>query len=124
MNIAEIKVLICDDSIMVRKKIADFLRAAGVAEIYEAKDGVQAVEMYKQHSPDLAFMDIVMPLKTGLEALVEITQFDPAARVVMASTVGTQGNLVAAIKAGAYEFLQKPLREEDILRLLDKILKV
>lgn len=121
MNISELKVLICDDSILVRKKLTDALKKAGVSSVSEAKDGVQAVEMYKEIKPDVVFMDIVMPIKTGLDALIEIREFDADAKVVMASTIGTQSHLVSAIKAGAYEFLQKPVKEEDLLKVLNKI---
>lgn len=121
MNISELKVLICDDSILVRKKLTDVLKKAGITVLFEAKDGVQAVETYKTVKPDLVFMDIVMPVKTGLDALVEIREFDADAKVVMASTIGTQSHLVSAIKAGAYDFLQKPVKDEDINKILAKI---
>lgn len=121
MNISELKVLICDDSILVRKKLTEVLKKAGITLLFEAKDGVQAVETYKTIKPDVVFMDIVMPVKTGLDALVEIREFDPEAKVVMASTIGTQSHLVSAIKAGAYDFLQKPVKDEDINKVLAKI---
>ncbi len=121
MNISELKVLICDDSILVRKKLTDVLKKAGITLLFEAKDGVQAVETYKTIKPDLVFMDIVMPVKTGLDALVEIREFDADAKVVMASTIGTQSHLVSAIKAGAYDFLQKPVKDEDINKVLTKL---
>ena len=123
MKISEIKVLICDDSVLVRKKLAEILKTAGITEIAEAKDGVQAVEQFKANNPDLTFMDIVMPEKTGIEALKEIKQYNPAAKVVMASTIGTQSNLTAAIKAGAFDFLQKPVQEEDIYKILNTFTK-
>jgi len=66
-------------------------------------------------------MDIVMALKTGLDALKEIKAFDADAKVVMVSTIGTQAHLVDAIKAGAFEFLQKPIKAEDIVKVFDKI---
>ncbi len=121
MKISELKVLVCDDSILIRKKMNDLLKKAGVAEVIEANDGMQSVEMYKEHKPDIVFMDIVMPLKTGLDALKEIKAFDAAAKVVMVSTIGTQAHLVDAIKAGAFEFLQKPIKAEDIVKVFDKI---
>ena len=121
MNISELKVLICDDSILVRRKLSDVLKKAGITTIIEAKDGVQAVELYKENKPDVVFMDIVMPVKTGLDALVEIKAFDNNAKVVMASTIGTQSHLVSAIKAGAYEFLQKPVRDDDVNKVLSKL---
>ena len=87
----------------------------------EAKDGIQAVDMYKENKPDVVFMDIVMPGKTGLDALKEIKESDADAKVVMASTIGTQSHLVDAIKAGAFEFLQKPVKEEDVKKVIAKI---
>lgn len=123
MKISEIKVLICDDSILVRKKLTELLKGAGITAIYEAKDGNQAVEQHKTHNPDLTFMDIVMPEKTGLEALEEIRANNPNAKVVMASTIGTQSNLTAAIKAGAFDFLQKPVQDEDVYKILNTFTK-
>lgn len=123
MNISELKVLICDDSILVRRKLTDVLKKAGITAVFEAKDGIQAVDNYKAIKPDLVFMDIVMPGKTGLDALVEIREFDPNAKVVMASTIGTQSHLVSAIKAGAYEFLQKPVKDEDVNKIIAKIME-
>ena len=123
MKISELKILICDDSILVRKKLTDILKKLGITAVNEAVDGVEAVELYKEYNPDLVFMDIVMPIKTGLEALVEIKEYDNNAKVVMASTIGTQSNLVTAIKAGAYEFLQKPVNDEDVLKVLNSLIK-
>lgn len=123
MKISDIKVLICDDSVLVRKKMSDILKSVGINDITEAKDGIQAVEFFKMKMPDLTFMDIVMPEKTGLEALEEIKAFNPNAKVVMASTIGTQSNLSAAIKAGAFDFLQKPVNEEDIYKIINTFTK-
>ena len=64
-----------------------------------------------------------MPKKTGIEALREIREFDHNARIVMASTIGTQSNLITAIKEGAFEFLQKPIKEEDVLKVVNRMLK-
>ncbi|MBQ9382791.1 MAG: response regulator [Ruminiclostridium sp.] len=123
MKITEISVLLCDDSQLVRKKLSETLGRIGITAIYQAEDGEQAVEMYKENKPTLVFMDIVMPKKTGIDALREIKEFDPSAKVVMASTVGTQKNLINAIKEGAFEFLQKPVKEDDILKVINLMLK-
>lgn len=123
MKISELTVMLCDDSPLIRKKLAEMLSRIGITNIINAEDGEQAVEIYKEKKPDLVFMDIVMPRKTGIEALREIRGFDSEARVVMASTVGTQGNLIAAIKEGAFEFLQKPVKEEDVLKIINRMLK-
>lgn len=114
------KVMVCDDSIFVRKKMRDILALLGVSNVIEAEDGQQAVDKYKTENPTLVFMDIIMPEKDGVEALSEIMAFDSGARVVMASSVGTQKNLKDAITAGAYDFLQKPIETADIARIIKK----
>ena len=123
MKISELTVLLCDDSPLVRKKLENVLKKIGVSSVIHASDGEEAVDKYKESKPDLVFMDIVMPKKSGIDALREIRGFDENARVVMASTVGTQSNLLSAIKEGAFEFLQKPVREEDILKVINRMLK-
>jgi two-component system chemotaxis response regulator CheY len=123
MKISEMTVLICDDSPLIRKKMSEILKKIGVAETIFAEDGEMAVEMYRSHRPDLVFMDIVMPKKTGIDAIREIKEADPDAKVVMASTVGTQKNLISAIKAGAFEFLQKPVKEEDVIKIINLMIK-
>ncbi|MBR5090338.1 MAG: response regulator [Ruminiclostridium sp.] len=123
MKISDLTVMICDDSPLIRKKIAEILSRVGISKVIYAEDGEQAVEAYKTSKPDLVFMDIVMPRKTGIDALREIREYDGNAKVVMASTVGTQGNLISAIKEGAFEFLQKPVKEEDVLKIINRMLK-
>ena len=118
-----LKVMVCDDSMFVRKKMKDAVAAAGATEIIEAADGQQAVDKYKAEKPDLVFMDIIMPVKSGVEALTEIKAFDSCAKVVMASSVGTQENLKEAIMAGAYDFLQKPIANEDVAKIISKASK-
>ena len=115
-----LKVMVCDDSMFVRKKMKDAVAAAGATEIIEAADGQQAIDKYKAEKPDLVFMDIIMPVKSGVEALTEIKAFDSNAKVVMASSVGTQENLKEAIMAGAYDFLQKPIANEDVAKIISK----
>ncbi|WP_248930556.1 response regulator [Paenibacillus hamazuiensis] len=118
-----IKVLICDDSALIRAKLKTLVELNGNSLILFAENGEQGVQQYKEHRPDVVFMDIVMPVKTGIEALKEIREFDPSAKVVMASSAGTQANLLEALKYGAYDFVQKPVAAEMIAGVLSKVLK-
>jgi two-component system, chemotaxis family, chemotaxis protein CheY len=77
----------------------------------------------KANNPDLIFMDIVMPEKDGIEALKEIMEINPNAKVVMASSAGTNEHLKTALKNGAYDFIQKPLSLEAVTNLIEKVLK-
>ncbi|MBL3540281.1 response regulator [Aminivibrio sp.] len=123
MNEKTYSVLICDDSAMIRKTLRFILEEWGVRNIFEARNGSEAVDIYRERHPDLVFMDIVMPEKSGLDALVEIREEDPSARVVMASTTGTKKNLMTAIDAGAFDFIQKPFEKDIIHTILRRILK-
>lgn len=123
MNINDMKVLICDDSILSRKKFKDCIVNLGCKDTYEAADGEEVVSIYKEVKPDLVFMDIVMPKKDGIDAVKEIIEFDPNAKIVMASSVGTQSFLKDAIKAGATDFLQKPIDTEQVKRLIDNFIQ-
>ncbi|NCC86444.1 MAG: response regulator [Clostridia bacterium] len=123
MLLSEFSVLICDDSMLVRKKIKDYLNTIGVNDVFEACDGEQAIEMYKANKPKVVLMDIIMPKKTGIEAVTEILKFDKNAKVVMASSVGSQNYLKDAINAGAYDFIQKPIQNEHLFQLLKNLVK-
>jgi two-component system chemotaxis response regulator CheY len=115
------KILICDDSILMRKKLRESLNSCGSFEILEATDGEKAVKIYKEEKPALVFMDIVMPVKDGITAVSEIKEFDKKAKVVMASSSGTKEHLKKAIKAGAFEFIQKPWEQEQITRIVKNL---
>ncbi len=121
MTIGELTVLICDDSLLARKSLTDSLKKAGVNNIIEVYDGQAAVDSYQSNHPDVAFLDIVMPVKDGVTATREICEYDPSAHVIIVSSVGTQVNLREAIKAGAKDFLQKPASPEQIRTALEHI---
>lgn len=123
MKISDAKVLICDDSMMVRKKMKNLLSEYGFQNIFEAVNGKEAVAKFVEITPDITFMDIVMPEMTGVEALKIIKTSAPDAIIIMATSIGTEGNLSEAIKDGANDFLQKPIDEEQLTKLLDNYFK-
>ena len=123
MNLEEMKVMVCDDSMFVRKTMVTVISSLGVKKIIEAADGQQAIDQYIENKPDLVFMDIVMPVVTGIDALKKIKETDPAAKVIMASSIGTQNYLKSAIKAGAADFLQKPITADQVKQILENVSK-
>ncbi len=122
-DLSQAKILICDDSMMVKKKMKTMLSAYGIGNISEASNGKEAVEKFVEIQPDITFMDIVMPEMTGVEALKIIKTAAPDAVIIMATSIGTEGNLTEAIKYGASDFLQKPVDEEQLTKLLDNYFK-
>lgn len=115
------KILICDDSLLVRKKLKDVLAECGDYEIYEAANGQVSVELFKEHKPELVFLDIVMPDKSGIDALSEMKTVNDGSKVIMLSSSGTKTNLKAAMEAGASDFIQKPWEKEQIVHIMKNI---
>ena len=117
------KVLICDDSMFIRKKLRDLLETEVDCEVVVAGNGQEGITSYDQTRPEVVFMDIVMPVCDGLSALQEIKRLDQAANVVMLSSTGTSAKLVQALKLGANNFIQKPYDREQIAKAISSIHK-
>ena len=114
MLLKDAKILIGDDSILARKQLKDLLSSMGASRFTEAVNGKEAVEKYIAEQPDLVFLDIVMPIKDGISAVREIMEENPNALIIIVSSVGTQQQLKAALEAGAKDFVQKPLKTDQI----------
>ena len=104
-----VKVLIVDDAMFMRNMIAEIFNGKKYKEedyqvVAEAENGIEAVEKYKEHNPDIVTMDIVMPEMTGIEALKEIMGMDSGANVVMCSALGQDSLVMEALDAGAKDF--------------------
>ncbi len=114
-------VLIVDDSKTSRRMLGDVLRNMGLEVIGEAVNGEEGFLKYKELRPDIVTMDITMPVMSGLESLLLIKHENEDAKVVMITAAGQKNNLMAAVKAGAEDFLTKPLEEAEIRRVIGEI---
>jgi len=115
-------VLVCDDAVFMRTMVSDILSQAGFTVVGEAENGKQAVEKYKQLKPDLVTMDIIMPEMGGIEAVKQITQADPGARILMCSAMGQQALVQEALQAGARDFVVKPFQPSRVLEAVQRVL--
>jgi two-component system chemotaxis response regulator CheY len=88
----------------------------------EAANGVEAVEKYKETTPDLMTMDIVMPFKNGIQATRDILAQDPEATIIICSALGQESLVTEAIEAGATDFIVKPFRSENVMQVVQKAL--
>ena len=122
MKAKDLKILICDDSVLARKNLATNLRKCAIENILQVADGQSAVDTYKAEHPDIIFLDVVMPVKDGITALKEVMEFDSDAVAVMVSSVGTQMHIREAVKTGARDFLQKPASLEQVQVVVDHLL--
>ena len=118
------RVLIVDDSMFITKQLSQYLTSEGFDVVGTAEDGEDAVETYKELSPniDLVTMDITMPKMDGVSALENILSFDPAARVIMISALGKQDLVKKALLLGAKNYIVKPLDRKKVLERIASVL--
>lgn len=114
------RVLIVDDAAFMRMMIKDILTKNGYEVVGEASDGTQAIEKFKELTPDLVTMDITMPEMDGIAALKEIKKIDPNAKVIMCSAMGQQAMVIDAIQAGAKDFIVKPFQADRVIEAIKK----
>ncbi|MBK9291578.1 MAG: sigma-54-dependent Fis family transcriptional regulator [Bacteroidetes bacterium] len=107
------QILIVDDEEHVRYSLRKLLKKPGF-EIMEATNGLDALRKLESNEPDLMLMDIEMPGMNGLEAIQKIKALYPSLPVIIITAYGTTERVIAAMKYGAFEYLEKPF---DIMRL-------
>ncbi len=112
-----IRVVIADDQAMVRTGLAMILQTSDeIRVVAEAQDGRQAVDLAREHRPDVVLMDIQMPVEDGLSATARILGgAAPESRVVMLTTFERDDYLFEALKAGASGFLLKNAPPEQLI---------
>ncbi|MGB2896639.1 MAG: response regulator transcription factor [Anaerolineales bacterium] len=117
-----LRILIVDDHAIVREGQRALIETEpGMEVVGEAPDGIQAVEMAHSLQPDVILLDLVMPLKGGLEAISEIKEQDPKARILVLTSFAEDENVYAAIKAGAQGYLMKDASPQDILAAIREV---
>jgi two-component system chemotaxis response regulator CheY len=117
------RVLIADDASFMRQMIRDVIEPEGFEVVGEASDGVEVIEKFKELHPDVVMMDIVMPKRSGIDAVKGIVAMDPTARVVMCSALGQETLVMEAIEAGAKDFIVKPFKPDSVVATLRKALE-
>ncbi len=118
------KVLIVDDSMLMRKIIYDSLAHDDWEIVAEAADGQEAVKLYEQFQPDVVTLDIIMPGTGGMLALEQIRQADSNAKVIIVSALNQTKLISEAIRKGAHDFIAKPFLPEQLQQTLNSCLEV
>ncbi len=116
------RVLIADDAAFMREMLRDILSDGEYEVVAEASDGVETVEKFDEHTPDLVTLDIVMPRKNGIDALREILAAHPTACIVMCSALGQEALVAEALESGARDFIVKPFKPEQVRTVVDRAL--
>ena len=117
------RVLVADDAAFMRQMIREILEAEGLEVVGEAVDGVEAIDQFSKLHPELVTMDIVMPRRSGIDAVKGILELDPHARIVMCSALGQETLVMEALQAGARDFIVKPFKPDNVIATLMKVLE-
>ena len=117
------RILVADDASFMRMMIREIVEEEGYEVVGEASDGIEAVEMYRELHPDIVTMDIVMPRRSGIDAVRGIIELEPTACIVMCSALGQESLVSESLQAGARNFIVKPFRPESVLTTLREALE-
>jgi two-component system, NtrC family, response regulator HydG len=117
------KVLVVDDDAGLRLSVRAALSAAGRFEVDEAFDGVDALEKVRAGQYNMVILDVDMPRMSGLEALRQIKEHDPSIIVAVMTAFANLDDAVRAVKEGAYNYVAKPVKPEELVAMVDKAIK-
>ncbi|MGO9203679.1 MAG: response regulator [Limisphaerales bacterium] len=118
----KIRVLIADDHVTVTAGLSSIIGLQpDMVVVAEAANGRQAVELWRQYRPDVALLDLRMPVLGGVGAIDQIRLEDASARVIVLTTFDTDNDVYRAIKAGAKGYLLKDARREELLDCIRRV---
>ena len=116
-------IMVADDALIMRNIIKKALAEGGYDQIVEVANGLDVVECYRERRPDLVFLDITMPGRSGMDILVDLLAEDENAKVIMCSAMGQESIILQAVQKGALDFITKPFRASDLIKMAETYLK-
>jgi len=108
-------IMIVDDASFMRGSLKYIVEGAGHNVVGMAKDGQEALKLYRKLKPDIVTLDILMSGMDGLSALKAIKKEDPGARVIMVTALGQEEKQKEAYKLGASGYIRKPFKQTEII---------
>ena len=117
------KVLITDDEAHIRKFVSLVVKRLGAPVVLEATNGQEAVEIYQREKPDLVLLDVNMPILDGVGALTRIRELDPAALVVMLTSLTNRQTVETCARLGALDYLRKDIPRDEMIAQLSHIVE-
>lgn len=116
------RILVVDDEVSVRESLHDWLKDSG-HEVFTAANGGEALEIVKDKKPEIVITDLVMPGMDGLELTKKVKELFPDIEVIVITAYGSVATAIAAIKEGAYDYVEKPFCPERVELLLEKLME-
>ena len=116
------RVLICDDTEVIRKTMRMFLEKDGHEVVADCSCGEEAIERYKLERPDVCLLDIAMPGMDGMTTMREIKSFAPDVRVIMCTAKDDQKSIDQAKELGVIDFVEKPFSPSRLREAMAKVI--
>jgi DNA-binding NarL/FixJ family response regulator len=117
-----IRILVAEDHTIVRDGLVAVInQAAGMTVVADTGDGQRAVELWKQHRPDVTLMDLRMPGSDGVDAIYQIRAADSNARIIVLTTYDGDEDIYRGIRAGAKSYLLKDIRREELFECIREV---
>ena len=110
-----IQIMVVDDHHIVRQGLVALIGTLpGMQVVAQASDGEQAVDLYRTHRPDITLMDLRLPNKNGVDAIAQIREEFPAARIIVLTTFDGDEDIYRALQAGAKGYLLKGMNADEL----------
>jgi two-component system NarL family response regulator len=115
----QIRILVAEDHLVARVGVSTIVNMQpDMTVVAEASNGQQAVELYRQHAPDVALLDMRMPIMSGVEAATAIRGEFPGARMIALTTYGGDEDIRRALAAGVQAYLTKDVLHDELLKAI------
>jgi len=122
METKKIRIMVIDDQAVVRQGFVSLIGTVSDMEIVaEGSNGREAVELFRQHQPDITLIDLRMPLMSGVEAIGEIRREFPGARIIVLTTYDGDEDIYRSVQAGAQGYLLKDMFFEELESAIRKV---
>ena len=116
-------VLLVDDHALLRTGVANIInQETDLRVVAEAGNGLEAVQAFERHRPDVTLLDLRMPVMEGVEAVRQIRAIDPRAREIVLTTYDTDDEIARALKAGAKAYVLKDISADDLIGCIRDVL--
>ncbi|MPY91054.1 MAG: response regulator [Luteitalea sp.] len=120
---AKARVLLVDDHALLRTGVANIVnQEPDLCVVAEAPNGTEAVDAFERHRPDVTLLDLRMPVMEGVEAVRQIRERDPEAKIIVLTTYDTDEDIARALKAGAKAYVLKDISAEALIACIHDVL--
>lgn len=116
------KLLIVDDSLIIRRSIERTFSSPAFSEVRTAGDGMRALAEFRSFLPDIVTLDITMPHLDGIATLEEMLSINPEAKIMIVSALADDATAIEALTKGAEQFICKPFTTEELTKALEEMI--